>query len=160
MVPPAAVVAATRSASDSILRCGKGEWFRLQNGLAAKVILDFRLRLENRCKLFPVYALQRASILDFRPRLGNRCSAIAAAAKNGPPAAQSWGAGRDRMPRRRHNPKLKAAGGAPVPARVHGPSPQRGDAYPTTPSTAGPVQTVKTKKLHPNCFGTVKMISL
>ena len=29
MVPPAAVVAATRSASDSILRCRKGEWFRL-----------------------------------------------------------------------------------------------------------------------------------
>ena len=73
MVPPAAVVAATRSASDSILRCGKGEWFRLQNGLAAKVILDFRLRLENRCKLFPVYALQRASILDFKPKLENRC---------------------------------------------------------------------------------------
>ena len=84
---------------------------RLQNGLAAKVILDFRLRLENRCKLFPVYtlfrasildfkpklgnrcklfpvyALQRASILDFRPRLGNRCSAIAATVRNGPPAA-------------------------------------------------------------------------
>ncbi|MDD6509197.1 MAG: hypothetical protein PUF43_07025, partial [Bacteroidales bacterium] len=42
---------------------------------------------------------------------------FAAAAKNGPPAgtvaaqknspsaAPSWGAGRDRMPRRRHNPK-------------------------------------------------------
>ena len=29
MVPPAVVVAATRSASDSILRCRKGEWFRL-----------------------------------------------------------------------------------------------------------------------------------
>ena len=29
MVPPAVVVAATRSASDSILRCSKGEWFRL-----------------------------------------------------------------------------------------------------------------------------------
>ena len=29
-------------------------------------ILDFVPRLENRCKLFPVYALQRASILDFR----------------------------------------------------------------------------------------------
>ena len=33
------------------------------------------------------------------------------------------------------------------------PSPQ---PIPTTPSTAGPVQTVKTKKLLPNCFGTVK----
>ena len=28
-----------------------------------------------------------------------------AAKENSPPAAQSWGAGRDRMPRRRHNPK-------------------------------------------------------
>ena len=28
-----------------------------------------------------------------------------AAKENGPPAAQSWDAGRDRMPRRRHNPK-------------------------------------------------------
>ena len=36
-------------------------------------ILDFRLRLANRCKLFPVYTILRASILDFRPRLGNRC---------------------------------------------------------------------------------------
>ncbi|MGM9743819.1 MAG: hypothetical protein ACI3Y3_01270, partial [Candidatus Cryptobacteroides sp.] len=50
-------------------------------------ILDFRPKLGNRCKLFPVYALQRASILDFRPRLGNRCSAIAATVRNGPPAA-------------------------------------------------------------------------
>ena len=31
MVPPATAVAATRSASDSILRCREGEWFRLQN---------------------------------------------------------------------------------------------------------------------------------
>ena len=40
---------------------------------------------------------------------------FAAAKKNGPPAAQSWGAGGDRMPRRRHNPKSKAAGVAPCP---------------------------------------------
>ena len=39
-----------------------------------------------------------------------------AAEKNGPPAAWSWDAGRDRMPRRRHTPKLKAAGVAPAPA--------------------------------------------
>ncbi|MDY2706200.1 MAG: hypothetical protein SOV31_00500 [Candidatus Cryptobacteroides sp.] len=37
-------------------------------------ILDFKPRLENRCRVLPVYALLRASILDFRPRLGNRCS--------------------------------------------------------------------------------------
>ena len=65
MVSPAVAVAATRSASDSILRCRKGEQFRLQNAITL----------------------------------------TAAAAKNGPPAAQSWGAGRDRVPRRRHNPK-------------------------------------------------------
>ena len=68
-------------------------------------ILDFKPKLGNRCKLFPVSALLRASILDFKPRLADRRSVIAAAVKNGPPAAQSWGAGGDRMPRRRHNPK-------------------------------------------------------
>ena len=36
-------------------------------------ILDFKPRLENRCKLFPDYTLLRASILDFKPKLGNRC---------------------------------------------------------------------------------------
>ncbi|MDY4631383.1 MAG: hypothetical protein SO413_06715 [Candidatus Cryptobacteroides sp.] len=51
------------------------------------MILDFVPRLENRCKLFLVNTLFRASILDFRPRLGNRCSAIAAIVRNGPPAA-------------------------------------------------------------------------
>ena len=50
-------------------------------------ILDLRPRLGNRCKLFPVYGLLRASILDFRPRLENRCSAISATVRNGPPAA-------------------------------------------------------------------------
>ena len=39
---------------------------------SAASILDFRLRLGNRCKVFPVYALLRASILDFRLRLENR----------------------------------------------------------------------------------------
>ena len=36
-------------------------------------IHDFRAKLANRCKFFPVYTLFRASILDFKPRLGNRC---------------------------------------------------------------------------------------
>ena len=70
-------------------------------------ILDFKAKLGNRCMLFPVYAFLRASILDFRPRLENRCSTIVVAVENSTPAAQSWGAGRDRMPRRRHNPKKK-----------------------------------------------------
>ena len=49
-------------------------------------ILDFRPRLENRCKDFLVSDLFRASILDFKPKLANRCSVIAAAVRNGPPA--------------------------------------------------------------------------
>ena len=36
-------------------------------------ILDFRARLRNRCRVLPVYALLRAVILDFRARLGNQC---------------------------------------------------------------------------------------
>ena len=50
-------------------------------------ILDFKAKLGNRCKDFPENNLLRASILDFKPRLGNRCSVIAAAVRNGPPAA-------------------------------------------------------------------------
>ena len=36
-------------------------------------ILDFKAKLANRCKLFPVFTLFRASILDFKAKLGNRC---------------------------------------------------------------------------------------
>ena len=50
-------------------------------------IHDFRAKLENRCKVFPVYTIFRASILDFKPRLANRCSIIVVAIENGPPAA-------------------------------------------------------------------------
>ena len=39
----------------------------------AAAILDSGVRIGNRCKFFPVYALFRASILDFKPRLANRC---------------------------------------------------------------------------------------
>ena len=39
----------------------------------AAAILDSGVRIGNRCKLFPVYALFRASILDFRPELENHC---------------------------------------------------------------------------------------
>ena len=49
-------------------------------------ILDFRAKLENRCKLFPVFTLFRASILDFKAKLANRCSTIVMAGENGPPA--------------------------------------------------------------------------
>ena len=49
-------------------------------------ILDFKARLGNRCRVFPIYPLLRASILDFRPRLANRCSTIVATTMNGPPA--------------------------------------------------------------------------
>ena len=49
-------------------------------------ILDFRAKLGNRCKDLLVYDLLRASILDFKPKLGNRCSTIVVAVETGPPA--------------------------------------------------------------------------
>ena len=52
----------------------------------AAAILDSGVRIGNRCKFFPVYALFRASILDFRLRLANRCSTIVVAVKNVSPA--------------------------------------------------------------------------
>ena len=59
---------------------------RAEDRLLPASILDFRSRLENRCKVFPVYALLRASILDFRLRLANRCSTIFVAVENSSPA--------------------------------------------------------------------------
>ena len=59
------------------------------NALQRALILDFKPKLGNRCKDLPENNLLRASILDFRAKLGNRCSAIVAAQKNDPPAAQS-----------------------------------------------------------------------
>ena len=52
MVPPAAAVAATRSASDSILRCRKGEWFRLQNATTPRLqrFMISGVKLGNRCR--------------------------------------------------------------------------------------------------------------
>ena len=99
MVSPATVVAATRSTTDSNLRCRDGEWFRLQNTTTPR-LQRFRIswgKLGNRCKecpettpllqrflnswgkpgnhcrVLPGNALQCAVILDFRPRLGNHC---------------------------------------------------------------------------------------
>ena len=46
---------------------------RAKDGLLRASILDFKLRLANRCKLFPDYTLLHASILDFGPKLANRC---------------------------------------------------------------------------------------
>ena len=57
-----------RSVSDSILRCRKGEWFRLQNATTPR-LQRFRIsgvKLGNRCKVMPVYDLLRAVIPDFR----------------------------------------------------------------------------------------------
>ena len=68
-------------------------------------IRKFRLEIENRCTDCPRFDLLAAAIAKSELEIGNRCSTIVAAAKNGPPAAQSWSAGGDRMPRRRHNPK-------------------------------------------------------
>ena len=132
MVSPAAAVAATMSASDSNLRCHEGEWpacsARRGNDLPRPILIfvaakkngsacngrggyEVRVRFHSslpRRRMVPPaerHFPTAASILDFEARLENRCSAFAAATKNSPPAAQSWGAGRDRMPRRRHNPK-------------------------------------------------------
>ena len=49
---------------------------RAEDRLIRASILDFRAKLENQCKVLPVYALLRASILDFRPRLANRCKVL------------------------------------------------------------------------------------
>ena len=46
---------------------------RAEDRLIRASILDFRAKLENRCRVLPVYALIRASILDFKPKLENRC---------------------------------------------------------------------------------------
>ena len=54
-------------------RAGECAGVRAEDGLLPASIRDFRPRLENRCKLFPVYTLFRASILDFKPKLENRC---------------------------------------------------------------------------------------
>ena len=98
---------------------------RLENRCRQKVktrairasILDFKPRLANRCSHKVKTGAIRASILDFKPRLANRCSTIVVAIENGPHAVPSSrqermarlthvvaDAGRDRMPRRRHNP--------------------------------------------------------
>ena len=59
---------------------------RAEDGLLRASILDFKPKLANRCKLFPVYTLLRASILDFRAKLANRCSIIVVTVEYGPPA--------------------------------------------------------------------------
>ena len=46
------------------------------SALFRALILDFKLRLANRCKVLPVYALLRASILEFTARLENRCMVV------------------------------------------------------------------------------------
>ena len=89
--------------------------------VVAAVILDFRPRLGNHCRIFPRNTLQhavildlrgsiweslqdfakkrlhRAVILDFKPKLGNRCSAIAATVNNGPPAVCRGGCRRGQV---------------------------------------------------------------
>ena len=71
---------------DSGVRIGNRCKFFPVYALFRASILDFKPKLGNRCKLFPGFGPGRASILDFRPRLGNRCSAIVVAVKNGSPA--------------------------------------------------------------------------
>ena len=76
-------------------------------GLKSRITARFLPRMAPR--------LQRFASLGLKSRINAAPScrqsrtvppaAVVAAAKNGPPAAWSWGAGGDRMPRRRHNPK-------------------------------------------------------
>ena len=94
----------------------------LKNGSGDAVILDFRPRFENHCRVPPAAGLatkifrvrfyfslrqRRMARLQWlwRQRVPHPIPIFVAAEKNGPPAAWSWDAGRDRMPRRRHNPK-------------------------------------------------------
>ena len=70
-------------------------------------ILDFRGRLANRCKVFPVYALLRASILKFKPRFENRCKVFPG---NSPKAASIL----DFMPRLANRCKVFAWKRPPV----------------------------------------------
>ena len=46
------------------------------SSLFRALILDFMARLANQCRVLPVYALQRASILDFKARPANRCMVL------------------------------------------------------------------------------------
>ena len=116
--------------------------------LLRAVILDFKARLGNRCRVFPGNAHKCASILDFKPKLENRCRGewfrllrswrqrFSASDSNFRSGKEEWptashrrcgkeewpafrmtvaDAGGDSLPRRRHNPKLKAAGVVTVP---------------------------------------------
>ena len=77
----------TSSTRDERVLGGDVLRMRAEDRLIRASILDFRAKLENRCKVLPVYALLRASILDFRAKLENRCSTIVVAVKNGSHAA-------------------------------------------------------------------------
>ena len=103
-----------RSVSDSILRCRKGEWFRLQNATTPRlqrfrisgVKLENRckecpglpsgvqrfvisgVKLENRCKECPGLALLRAAIPDFR---GQTWQSMQGYARLRPPACSDSG---------------------------------------------------------------------
>ena len=83
-----------RSASESNLFCGKVEWFRLlqssrQRRMVPPAATTFCVRIYS--------SLPQSGMVP--------PAAVVATTKNSPPAAKFWGAGGDRMPRRRHNPK-------------------------------------------------------
>ena len=75
MVSPAATVAAPIFRVRFYSSLPQRRMARLQSATTpiAASILDFRLRLGNRCKVFLRISPNAAVILDFRPRLGNRC---------------------------------------------------------------------------------------
>ena len=76
MAPPAAGVATTTSASDSNLRCSKEEWpawYDRRDKDLPRPILFFVAAKKNGPPADRRRKARAASILDFKPRLENRC---------------------------------------------------------------------------------------
>ena len=75
LLPPLPKPRDARCGQERVVERVLGDLLRMhaEDRLLRASILDFRAKLENRCRVLPVYALIRASILDFKSRLGNRC---------------------------------------------------------------------------------------
>ena len=67
---------------------------------AAALILDFRPRLGNRCKVSPGNVIHRASILNFRARFGSRCKLCRVPGRSSRGPLQRWDLSRSRAARR------------------------------------------------------------
>ena len=123
MISPAAFVAAAIFASDSNFCSVKEEWFRLLRSWrqrSSRPILIFVASKKNGfacCVRGSSDSPRPILIFVASKRMVSPAAFVAATIfcvrfysslpqrKMVSPAAQSWGAGRDRVPRRRHNPK-------------------------------------------------------